>query len=122
MLGLLAQIRLRLRRVFFWYTHNPFPNFISGINNDWTFDDAIRTELGCRVFSFDPSMGVATHTRAKDHEFLNEALAGVTTVDSLTFPDGSVLPWKADTLGGFIKRLGSKRIGTIALSPFSNIV
>ncbi|XP_067678642.1 probable methyltransferase-like protein 24 [Haliotis asinina] len=36
-----------------------------GINNDFSFDDAMEQEYGCQVHSFDPSMGKTDHQRSK---------------------------------------------------------
>ena len=40
-----------------------------GINNDFTFDDAMG-DLGCSVHAFDPTMGVSDHRRS-DHVFFH---------------------------------------------------
>jgi hypothetical protein len=47
-----------------------------GINNQWAFDDAMET-FGCRVYSFDPSMGVGIHKRTEKIHFFNIGLSGV---------------------------------------------
>jgi hypothetical protein len=47
-----------------------------GINNQWAFDEAMET-FGCRVYSFDPSMGVEDHNRTEKIHFFNIGLSGV---------------------------------------------
>ncbi|XP_071746644.1 probable methyltransferase-like protein 24 isoform X1 [Lepeophtheirus salmonis] len=39
-----------------------------GINNDWSFDDQLAN-IGCKVFSFDPTMKIDTHQRSKNLMF-----------------------------------------------------
>ncbi|CAL4245741.1 unnamed protein product, partial [Meganyctiphanes norvegica] len=41
-----------------------------GINNEWSFDDAMG-QFGCQVYAFDPTMGKKTHTRGKNIHFYN---------------------------------------------------
>jgi hypothetical protein len=47
-----------------------------GINNQWAFEDAME-RFGCRVYSFDPSMGVKDHNRTEKIHFFNIGLSGV---------------------------------------------
>jgi hypothetical protein len=47
-----------------------------GINNQWAFDEAMET-FGCRVYSFDPSMGVGIHKRTEKIHFFNIGLSGM---------------------------------------------
>lgn len=44
-----------------------------GINNEWTFDEAMAT-FGCKVYSFDPSMGLQDHARSERIFFFNMGL------------------------------------------------
>lgn len=44
-----------------------------GINNDWTFDEAIE-QMGCRVYAFDPSMNVENHDHKAKIHFYNLGL------------------------------------------------
>ena len=46
----------------------PCTVFSFGINDEWTFDDALLAH-GCRVFSFDPGMAVGSHSRGPRHLF-----------------------------------------------------
>jgi len=46
-----------------------------GINNQWTFDEAMA-QFGCRVHSFDPSMGVSDYNRSQHIQFYNLGLSG----------------------------------------------
>lgn len=44
-----------------------------GISHDWTFDEAIE-RMGCRVFSFDPSMNMEDHNHSPKIHFYNLGL------------------------------------------------
>nr|CAH0113010.1 unnamed protein product [Daphnia galeata] len=46
-----------------------------GINNQWTFDDAMA-QFGCQVYSFDPSMGVGDYDRSQQIHFYSLGLSG----------------------------------------------
>ncbi|KAK7081616.1 hypothetical protein SK128_016141 [Halocaridina rubra] len=47
-----------------------------GINNEWSFDDAFAN-YGCKVFAFDPTMGVNDHQRSKNVQFFNLGIGNI---------------------------------------------
>ena len=44
-----------------------------GINNEWSFDEMMET-YGCKVYAFDPSMKMASHSHSKGIKFLDIGL------------------------------------------------
>ena len=44
-----------------------------GINHDWSFDELMQ-KYGCRVYAFDPSMGVGHHNHSEKIEFFDFGL------------------------------------------------
>jgi len=61
-----------------------------GINNDFTFDDAVGDQYHCEVHSFDPSMKVDDHKR---NEYVNFHKLGLLNEDKITRSG-----WKVATL------------------------
>lgn len=51
-----------------------------GINNDWTFDEAMAT-YGCQVYSFDPSMKEGDHDHTANIHFYQLGLSNRDAVD-----------------------------------------
>ncbi|XP_023227540.1 methyltransferase-like protein 24 [Centruroides sculpturatus] len=47
-----------------------------GINSDWSFDESME-KYGCRVYSFDPGMGLENHNRSKKISFYNLGISDV---------------------------------------------
>ncbi|XP_018017319.1 uncharacterized protein LOC108673940 [Hyalella azteca] len=50
-----------------------------GINNEWSFDDAME-QYGCKVYAFDPTMDEQAYLRGSNIHFHPWALGGVTGV------------------------------------------
>ncbi|XP_018019026.1 uncharacterized protein LOC108675513 [Hyalella azteca] len=50
-----------------------------GINNEWSFDDAME-QYGCKVYAFDPTMGEQAYLRGSNIHFYPWALGGETGV------------------------------------------
>ncbi|XP_068246317.1 uncharacterized protein [Palaemon carinicauda] len=48
-----------------------------GINNEWSFDDSFA-KFGCKVYSFDPTMGKQDHQRSKNVQFFNLGISNIT--------------------------------------------
>ncbi|XP_041356737.1 methyltransferase-like protein 24 [Gigantopelta aegis] len=69
-----------------------------GINNDWSFDDAVSKKYGCHVHAFDPSMKQDDHNRSDLIHFHKLGLAE----REYTNPQG----WRLNTLAGIRKQLG----------------
>ncbi|OWA52650.1 hypothetical protein BV898_17097 [Hypsibius exemplaris] len=57
-----------------------------GISDDWSFDDEMH-EFGCEVHSFDPSIGIPSQKRNRQHWFHN---LGLTTSDASIEPNWTV--------------------------------
>ena len=49
-----------------------------GINNEWTFDDAMDL-FGCKVYAFDPSMKQRSHDRSANIHFFDIGIGSVNT-------------------------------------------
>ncbi|XP_055888158.1 probable methyltransferase-like protein 24 [Biomphalaria glabrata] len=83
-----------------------------GIDNDFRFDDAMA-EIGCEVFSFDPSMGVEDHQRSERVRFLNLGIATFDSDNFMPLMDGYTLnskkTWKIRTLSSIKKMLGHEK-------------
>ncbi|VDI76170.1 Hypothetical predicted protein [Mytilus galloprovincialis] len=86
-----------------------------GINNQWSFDDAMAN-IGCDVFSFDPSMGyTGEHVRPSGVHFYPIGLGSKSMDDFTPRMDNYVKKnpgkkWKIRTLGDLVKELNhSKR-------------
>ena len=69
-----------------------------GINNDWSFDETME-KYGCRIFSFDPSMGKPTHDHSQKIHFFNFGLASRDYVDGRN--------WTMKTLSSMYKILST---------------
>ncbi|XP_071116922.1 probable methyltransferase-like protein 24 [Haliotis cracherodii] len=70
-----------------------------GINNDWSFDDAVATTYGCQVHSYDPSM-----TKVKDHDRkpnLHFHRTGLNTSD-----ETNKMGWRMRTFSSILKENG----------------
>lgn len=94
----------------------PCTVFSFGINNEWTFDDAL-VRHGCRVFSFDPGMGVGSHSRAAGHRFeplgigvQNGTFRAESEGARSTLYDPAQTPsFEQLSLGGFMERFNEGR-------------
>ncbi|XP_041358400.1 methyltransferase-like protein 24 [Gigantopelta aegis] len=71
-----------------------------GINNDWSFDDAVSRNIGCEIHAFDPSMNVNDHFRQPSIYFHATGLDG-SDAKSQNHPT-----WKMGRLQTIIKKLG----------------
>lgn len=70
-----------------------------GINNEWSFDDAVASnDSSCVVFAFDPSMNSTQHIRGEKIYFFPEGLAGGSVVTSAG--------WQLSSLSAYLKRFG----------------
>ncbi|XP_066951848.1 uncharacterized protein [Macrobrachium rosenbergii] len=47
-----------------------------GINNEWSFDDKFGA-MGCKVYSFDPTMGKADHQRSQNVQFFRLGISNI---------------------------------------------
>ncbi|CAK8681484.1 unnamed protein product [Clavelina lepadiformis] len=87
----------------FWPDRNPSGEkclvYSFGINNDFTFDDAIA-QLGCEVHSFDPSMNLADKTVRKSGVIFHKI--GISNEDK----DRGFNGWKMRTLKTLLYELG----------------
>ncbi|ESP02337.1 hypothetical protein LOTGIDRAFT_172217 [Lottia gigantea] len=72
-----------------------------GINNDFSFDDAISKKYDIPVFSFDPSMNTKAHNRSNLVHFIPIGIAGTNKVIN----NG----WKVLPLSDILKDLGHKK-------------
>ncbi|ESO94644.1 hypothetical protein LOTGIDRAFT_175384 [Lottia gigantea] len=72
-----------------------------GINNDFSFDDAISKKYNIPVFSFDPSMNTKAHNRSNLVHFIPIGIAGTNKVIN----NG----WKVLPLSDILKDLGHKK-------------
>lgn len=61
-----------------WRPMEPCIVYSFGINNDFSFDDDIAALYRCRVYAFDPSMGVDSYTRSTNVFFYNFGVGGHT--------------------------------------------
>ncbi|XP_018007209.2 uncharacterized protein LOC108665009 [Hyalella azteca] len=77
-----------------------------GINNEWSFDDAME-EYGCKVFAFDPTMQQPAHTRGRDIHFQPWGLGGITGIKNkipvLTYRDILKKIRKEDSIIDYLK-------------------
>ncbi|ELU03686.1 hypothetical protein CAPTEDRAFT_206360 [Capitella teleta] len=71
-----------------------------GINNEWSFDDAVADTYGCEVKSFDPSMDVGDHKRGSLISFYAVGLSGRNHVDHRK--------WRMRTLGSILSDIGDE--------------
>lgn len=69
-----------------------------GINNQWTFDEAMA-QFGCQVHSFDPSMGVGDYNRSQHIQFYNLGLSGKSEAHPIT-------QWNMKTASSVYEMLG----------------
>ncbi|CAH1782292.1 unnamed protein product [Owenia fusiformis] len=69
-----------------------------GINNDWSFDDAVVKQAGCEVHAFDPTMNITDHKRGKSIYFHNIGLGVEDTINDLG--------WKMRRVSTIMKDLG----------------
>ncbi|XP_074644092.1 uncharacterized protein LOC141900960 isoform X2 [Tubulanus polymorphus] len=67
-----------------------------GINNDWSFDDAVQNKKHCVVHAFDPSMNVGDHKRGTSIFFHNLGVAGY---------DGKKGSWNVNTVKTIMTKL-----------------
>ncbi|XP_063584743.1 uncharacterized protein LOC134762296 [Penaeus indicus] len=47
-----------------------------GINNEWSFEDDVE-KLGCKVYAFDPTMGMENHQRTPSIRFFKLGISDV---------------------------------------------
>ncbi|XP_069118084.1 uncharacterized protein [Argopecten irradians] len=73
-----------------------------GINNDFSFDDEIAREYGCKVHSFDPSMRKSDHVRSKK-PFVSFHATGLSNFNGTTSDRNR---WKMKTLSAIRQELG----------------
>ncbi|CAL1533688.1 unnamed protein product [Lymnaea stagnalis] len=70
-------------------------------------------QLGCEVYSFDPSMGIADHQRSERVHFFNMGLATLDSDNFMPLMDGytvnSKKTWKIRTLTSIKKMLGHEK-------------
>jgi hypothetical protein len=71
-----------------------------GINNQWTFDDAMA-QFRCQVYSFDPSMGVGDYDRSQQIHFYSLGLSGKDEVHPST-------KWKMKTAWSIYQMLAPR--------------
>ena len=69
-----------------------------GINNDFSFDDAVSEIYGCNVYSFDPSMNKTNHKHSAKVWFYNVGIAGKDYTNNLK--------WDLRTLASIMEMLG----------------
>ncbi|XP_077863768.1 putative methyltransferase-like protein 24 isoform X2 [Saccoglossus kowalevskii] len=83
-----------------------------GINNDWSFDDAIAN-YGCNVYAFDPTIGLENHKHSERVWFYNIGLYG-DNVNNLKLHGSH---WKARTLSSIREMLhhGNKPLTVVYL-------
>ncbi|KAJ8299611.1 hypothetical protein KUTeg_023671 [Tegillarca granosa] len=82
-----------------------------GINNDFSFDDAIANEYGCMVYSFDPSMDKKDYRRSDHVQFY---AIGLSANDS---PLGN---WKMNRLQTIKRKLGLSKIDVLKMDIEEN--
>ncbi|XP_060069044.1 probable methyltransferase-like protein 24 [Ylistrum balloti] len=75
-----------------------------GINNDFSFDDAIARDYGCKVHSFDPSMKKSDHIRSQK-PFVSFHATGLSNFNGTSSDRHR---WKMRTLSGIRHELGHK--------------
>ncbi|XP_046356662.2 probable methyltransferase-like protein 24 [Haliotis rufescens] len=75
--------------------------YSAGINNDFSFDDAIAKQYGCEVHSFDPSMKKKSYRRSEQVFFHN---IGISAVD--VYIPANKTGWEMRTLGAIKQQLG----------------
>ncbi|XP_046545050.1 probable methyltransferase-like protein 24 isoform X2 [Haliotis rubra] len=83
-----------------------------GINNDFSFDDAIAREYGCEVHSFDPSMKTKSYRRSEKVSFHQ---IGISDTD-VHIPEGQT-GWEMRKLGSMKQELGhdKRRINVLKM-------
>jgi len=69
-----------------------------GINNDFSFDDAVAAKLKCTIRSFDPSMKVGEHKRGEHISFYKIGLDGKDYVNGKN--------WNMMTLSSILQKFG----------------
>ncbi|XP_077861542.1 putative methyltransferase-like protein 24 [Saccoglossus kowalevskii] len=81
-----------------------------GIANNWSFDDDMA-EFGCKVYSFDPSIGQPDHKHAENVWFYNIGLWDE-NIDNMTTNKGV---WKCRTLDSLRKFLGHDTVDVLKI-------
>ncbi|XP_066951302.1 uncharacterized protein [Macrobrachium rosenbergii] len=71
-----------------------------GIKDDWSFDDAFGT-YGCKVYSFDPSIGKKDHQHAPNVKFFNLGISNQTETAPIRRRS-----CRLDTYKNILRRLG----------------
>ncbi|KAK3086640.1 hypothetical protein FSP39_021286 [Pinctada imbricata] len=74
-----------------------------GINNDFSFDEAIEKYYGCDVYSFDPSMNIGNHNHSKNIHFYQ---IGLGDKEEEIYVQKTNSRWKLKTLKTIIHELG----------------
>ncbi|KAK3086827.1 hypothetical protein FSP39_024138 [Pinctada imbricata] len=94
-----------------------------GINNDFSFDEAMEKVYGCDVYSFDPSMGIGDHRHSKRIQFFR---TGIGAYDSESGSENrttkSNKTWKLKRLQTIIRELNheNRRIDVLKLDIEGN--
>lgn len=75
-----------------------------GIDNEWSFDEAMANQFGCDVYSFDPSMEENDHDHAEKIHFYQ---TGLWKDDGYLMLDARVpdVVWKVSTLTSLYRQL-----------------
>ncbi|CAL4065852.1 unnamed protein product [Meganyctiphanes norvegica] len=75
-----------------------------GIGADWTFDDAMD-DIGCKVYSMDPTLFLPDHNRTDNIQFLDLGVGKERGYQNITI-NKQVVKAKVDTYQGILHRLG----------------
>ncbi|XP_005103849.1 methyltransferase-like protein 24 [Aplysia californica] len=73
-----------------------------GVGDDFSFDDAVVKNYGCKVYSFDPSMKMGNKRRGENSFFYQQGLAD----SDRTLPNGWVMS-RFDTIRASLKHIKS---------------
>lgn len=55
----------------FDFNHDNCTSLSFGISTDWSFDDELDKVYGCKVYAFDPTIGLQDHNRSENIKFYN---------------------------------------------------
>ncbi|XP_071537011.1 uncharacterized protein [Panulirus ornatus] len=74
-----------------------------GIDNEWSFDDDFDA-FGCKVYSFDPTMGKEDHDRSRNIKFLSLGISNADSIRTVGM-DANFKPHKVSRFVTILERL-----------------
>ncbi|XP_069982245.1 uncharacterized protein [Penaeus vannamei] len=76
-----------------------------GVNNEWSFEDDVE-RLGCKVYAFDPSMGVPDHQRSPSIRFFGLGISDFQGEMNVRIEKKYTMELPVDRYENIVRRLG----------------